>query len=283
MYLEIDEGFPGHRKTLRLCSLLKNPEAGWYMIRLWTWACRSCPTGNLAGLTAYEIETAAQYRPLDGECYAAMVAAGFIDTDEQGPIALHGWSERTGYAIKRMEKNAAYMRKSRGKSKSNREPNVSLTCGPRDVHVTTSPVQSSPVQTSREEKKRSPRASHAEPSPGFADFWKIYPRRVAKGNAIKAWPGDEFLPAIKAALEWQARDLWRDPKFIPHPATWLNACRWEDERPRQAPLVQREWRPAAPLKIAPTLPAEARGWPTSEKAQQNLNDLMANLAERAST
>ena len=107
MYLEIDEGFPGHRKTLRLCSLMKNPEAGWYMIRLWTWACRSCPTGNLVGFTAYDVEMACQYRKLDGACFSAMVSAGFVDTDESGPTAIHGWMEHTGGAIKRMEGAAA--------------------------------------------------------------------------------------------------------------------------------------------------------------------------------
>jgi hypothetical protein len=56
-----------------------------------------------------------------------------------------------------------------------------------------------------------------------------YPRKVAKGAAVKAWPGDEHLPAILAALAWQAKN-WTDPKFIPHPATYLNQRRWEDER-----------------------------------------------------
>lgn len=107
MYLEIDEGFPGHRKTIRLCAALKNTEAAWYVVRLWTWACRSCPTGDLTGMGPYDIEIAVQYRPLDGACYAAMVAAGFIDEVDGQPASIHNWMIRTGAAIHRMDAAAA--------------------------------------------------------------------------------------------------------------------------------------------------------------------------------
>jgi len=33
------------------------------------------------------------------------------------------------------------------------------------------------------------------------------------------------------ALEWQAKtEQWADPSLIPHPTTWLNGARWEDDR-----------------------------------------------------
>jgi hypothetical protein len=77
-------------------------------------------------------------------------------------------------------------------------------------------------------RKRSP-AKRVE-SESFSKFWAAYPRKVAKGAALRAWPGDEHLPAILTAIGWQAK-TWTDPKFIPHPATWLNGRRWEDEKP----------------------------------------------------
>lgn len=79
-------------------------------------------------------------------------------------------------------------------------------------------------------RKRSP-AARVE-SAAFTEFWTAYPRKVAKGAAVKAWPGDEHLPAILSALAWQVKG-WADPKYIPHPATYLNQRRWEDERPRE--------------------------------------------------
>ena len=68
----------------------------------------------------------------------------------------------------------------------------------------------------------------------FDDFWAAYPKRQAKGDAERAWKKirpdtalfDRMLAAIKAQ---QANPTWADPTFIPHPATWLNAKRWEDE------------------------------------------------------
>jgi hypothetical protein len=69
--------------------------------------------------------------------------------------------------------------------------------------------------------------------PTFEDFWKLYPRKVEKIGAKKAWPR-----AVKAAgggqviLDGLRRQLptltASDPQFVPHPTTWLNNGRWED-------------------------------------------------------
>lgn len=72
----------------------------------------------------------------------------------------------------------------------------------------------------------------------FTAFWDAYPRHEARASAAKAWAKlnpDEALQgrilqavaAQKASAQWQ-RD---GGKYVPHPATWLNARRWEDEAP----------------------------------------------------
>lgn len=70
--------------------------------------------------------------------------------------------------------------------------------------------------------------------PGFEIFWEAYPRRVAKGEARKAWPaavkaagGPE--PIIEGAKRYAAERRGQDPKFTAHPASWLRAERWGDE------------------------------------------------------
>jgi hypothetical protein len=70
----------------------------------------------------------------------------------------------------------------------------------------------------------------------FDAFWRAYPRKVGKGAAVKAWskikPNDELQQKILTAIEAQKKtDQWsRDGgQYIPHPATWLNAARWDDE------------------------------------------------------
>lgn len=68
---------------------------------------------------------------------------------------------------------------------------------------------------------------------GFGEFWKVYPRRVGKGQARKAYavaikkiePCDLLTATYVAATAFSKID----PKFIPHPATWLNGERWADE------------------------------------------------------
>jgi hypothetical protein len=107
VYLEIDEGFPEHRKTLRFCHLMQNPEAWSYLIRLWRWACRCAKTGSLLGMHAHEVELAMGWREMDGRAYAAAVEAGFIVADASGdPAAIHDWMDYTGRAIARMEQQA---------------------------------------------------------------------------------------------------------------------------------------------------------------------------------
>jgi uncharacterized protein YdaU (DUF1376 family) len=66
----------------------------------------------------------------------------------------------------------------------------------------------------------------------FDIFWKQYPRKVARPNAIKSWlkikPDDVVLKKMLDAINHQGL-VGREMQFVPHPATWLNAKRWEDE------------------------------------------------------
>ena len=82
-----------------------------------------------------------------------------------------------------------------------------------------------------EESRERVETEHASPV-GFAEFWIAYPRKVAKGDAEKAWkknkpPVDECLSAI-ASAKLSADWIKDGGQFIPHPATWLNGKRWED-------------------------------------------------------
>lgn len=72
--------------------------------------------------------------------------------------------------------------------------------------------------------------------PGFEEFWRAYPNRKAKDAAAKAFAKREVDATLLAqmidAIDRQKRsDEWlRDEgRYIPHPATWLNQARWQDE------------------------------------------------------
>jgi hypothetical protein len=69
---------------------------------------------------------------------------------------------------------------------------------------------------------------------GFEEFWQQYPRKVAKRAAQKAWlkmSHQERQDAIQAVKNhkryWTIKSTASE--FMPHPATWLNQGRWEDE------------------------------------------------------
>jgi hypothetical protein len=75
----------------------------------------------------------------------------------------------------------------------------------------------------------------------FGQFWSAYPKKKDKAGAFKIWqriqPSPETVAAILAALDWQRQqpDWQKDAgRFIPHPSTWLNGRRWEDENPNAA-------------------------------------------------
>jgi hypothetical protein len=80
----------------------------------------------------------------------------------------------------------------------------------------------------------------------FERFWAVYPKKVGKQDARRAWekikptPDDALTDRMIAAAEEQARSpQWRkdDGRFIPHPATWLNRGSWEDEAVVELPAA----------------------------------------------
>lgn len=76
---------------------------------------------------------------------------------------------------------------------------------------------------------------------GFSDFWSRYPKKIGKGAAEHVWArlGTSERKAVMEAVirfseEWSHRPT-EDRQFCPHPATWLNQKRWQDEGFVEAP------------------------------------------------
>ncbi|MCF7537571.1 hypothetical protein [Pseudomonas petrae] len=75
-----------------------------------------------------------------------------------------------------------------------------------------------------------------DPLEGFDRFYKLYPRKQKRPAAEQAWkklaPDADVQQQIIKALTKQATSIdWLKSggQFIPHPASWLNGKRWEDE------------------------------------------------------
>lgn len=81
----------------------------------------------------------------------------------------------------------------------------------------------------------------------FESFWKLYPRKVAKADALKAWnkalkkkTADELIGLTKAYAESKLPDM----TYIPYPASWLNKELYDNvevqkEKPVSKPIFGR--------------------------------------------
>lgn len=76
-----------------------------------------------------------------------------------------------------------------------------------------------------------------EPDDGFLAFWAAYPRKEKKQHAHQTWKKAKLTAEDRAAIlvklekrNWPTYWLKEFPDHVPHPATWINDRRWEDEQ-----------------------------------------------------
>jgi hypothetical protein len=87
----------------------------------------------------------------------------------------------------------------------------------------------------------------------FTVWYQAYPKKKAKGDAIKAWgttkkdrlPIEQMLEILTAQCH---SDDWRkdDGKFIPYPATYLRRLQFLDELEVTLPQIQNSWKETWP-------------------------------------
>lgn len=164
------------------------------------------------------------------------------EISEKGPITI---------ICRRMVKDekareAARIRKQRERGKEN-DSHANVTSDvtdesrPGHANVTSPPsvLQSSDLLNKKKKQKKK-----KNPSPLlnkiqqklFDRFWSAYPKKKSKGKAEKAWmkidPDEELLEIMLSAIERAKKSrewLEEGGKYIPFPASWLNAQSWKDE------------------------------------------------------
>lgn len=92
-----------------------------------------------------------------------------------------------------------------------------------------------PAQAGHSSSNSISNSSKEEKDARFDEFWDEYPRKVGRAEAKRRWArldcdsmADQVLIGLrrcKASRDWKGRDA----KFLPYPATWLNAEGWSDE------------------------------------------------------
>ncbi|MDX0276728.1 DUF1376 domain-containing protein [Sinorhizobium meliloti] len=115
------------------------------------------------------------------------------------------------------------------------------------------------------------------------DFWPVYPRKVGKGQAIKAYRAARKRASAEeitsGAKRYASDRSGQDPSFTKHPATWLNGQCWLDEpvpQQRQHPQAQSPPRPQSPSlqrhhDIHARLKRELYGEPDEQFAGQTVD------------
>ena len=111
----------------------------------------------------------------------------------------------------------------------------STICAPSDAQDENGNLGESVEAEQVTAKPRAPFKSHLQEQ-RFDEFWAQYPKKRSKGQAERAWvkiaPDDALFAQIIKGLERakRSRDWIKESgRYIPYPATWLNAKGWEDE------------------------------------------------------
>ena len=132
-------------------------------------------------------------------------------------------------AVSELE-DAGYLTRTQGREDGSFAEAVWFTTEPwSDSPSSGNPTSGNPTTKNTIEKNTIPE----ELTPAFDEFYEVYPRRVGRGAARRAF--DKALKVAEAAeIIAGARRLADDPnlpetRFIPYPATWLNREGWGDE------------------------------------------------------
>jgi len=110
--------------------------------------------------------------------------------------------------------------------------------------------------TGNKQRKVKESKEKKDPASLFDRFWSAYPKKKSRGDALKAFqkinPDEELLVIMVAKVEAEkATKQWKEDngRFIPHPATWLNGRRWEDEGVEVQPAGGNNGPGLAPLPV----------------------------------
>jgi len=195
----------------------------------------------------------------DSECdYCRAVDAGLLERDNARTGVVHDYllHQQSATDVERLSNAGKKGAAARWSSDSDADRNADRT-----------PERNPKANAEREEREE--RENNVAGGEEFDLFWATYPRKIAKGQAVKAWRAAikkanaaTILAGLKAALPKWAQT---DPKFIPHAATWLNGERWADETAVTADPDE------ALVAAIPTVEqlVEARDWgPTCDECER---------------
>ena len=115
----------------------------------------------------------------------------------------------------------------------NRKRKPTINSAPSALDADAPPRMNGFAKEAKQGSGRPRKEASKEASEAFERFWAIYPRRVSKLAALKAW--DKALKEASAdqiitgARRYAAERQDENPKYTKNPATWLSGGCWLDE------------------------------------------------------
>lgn len=273
MWIESHQELGSHPKTQKLARILglSKPTVVGHLQYLWWWATDYAQEGDLSRFDPLDIAIGAEWEGNPDLFLDALIRSGFVDRDEDGGgLSIHDWHDYAGKLIERRAKNAERMRAARAGTKPKRATHVQGTQRARaTLPNTTKQNTTEPNQTLGEESPKPSLRARAKTADGFERFYGEYPRKTGRADAERAWrkldPSPELQGEIMAAVaRQQTWESWQSG-FIPHPATFLNGRRWEDEEP--------------PRKQAQHSNGNGRASPAESNLERNLRNLWGDRSE----
>jgi hypothetical protein len=226
-WIKIEHSLPEKPEVMRLSELLKirEEQAVGHLIKFWRWCDQNLsPNCPLVNGTKSGIDRVAGV----DNFAESMIAVGWLTVDEQGRLGI----PNIEYHLSQSAKKRAEEQKKKQKQRTRPEVVPQIRGQKADTQGT------SEGQTKGPDKNRIDE-TRLDTSIYFSEWYSLYPRKVAKGEAVKAYAralkrigGDPAEAAAKLLEASKPRLLEigkRDPQYQPNPATWLNGDGWQDE------------------------------------------------------
>jgi hypothetical protein len=199
---------------------------------VWVWGAilESASEINDGGRYELDVGEAAYFLRCD-EADLAGIVTSLSDLGRLAGGVVARWGDRQYSSDAAAERQRRYRerkaanRHDEGDSHHNGDAESDVTPPSRDGRVT---VQETDTELEAEEEKNISLESERE----FEDWYAAFPKHVGKGQARRSYRAARrkasaetlLLAAKRAAAVYSAGD----PRFTPHPATWLNGERWLD-------------------------------------------------------
>ena len=209
------------RKLAKEINCSQNEALG-LLVRMWLWAINNADKyGRIVGAEKDDVSEVLilgldkRYNP--DAVVDAIINTGWIDEDEEG-LLIHDWEEWQEYWYRALESRAKATERKRRERARKKEQLNALKTGMEEA-LPVSKFKTPPVK----------KETNSGYTNCFEELWKVYPRKLGKGEAYKkykarlndGWSEEELFDAVVHYAEKVTRER-TDEKYIKHAKTFFS-------------------------------------------------------------